>query len=109
MITMTRFSTALALLYITPFAAAFSPTGPILGAAPTNLFAERPRSANGQDPPRPVPAWTAADPAAAAPPSETAAAYGASYAIVDPPKRENSWTNAADKPRGPREGLSKLL
>ena len=27
----------------------------------------------------------------------------------DPPKRENEWTNYADKPRGERKGLSKLL
>ena len=134
---MTRFSTALSLLSIASTATAFNPTGPsFLGIAPglgaksaTPLFAVRTRSANAQDRPRSAPKWTYADdfdaPVLADPQSGTAVLDGQPLVDdecymgkdgdaedcvdFDPPKRENLWTNAADKPRGPRKGLSKLL
>ena len=127
---MAPFSTALALLSIASAATAFSPAAPRLGgaASSTPLFA-RPRSANAHDPPRSPPGWTYADdfdaPVLFDPQSGTAVLDGQPVVDdecytgknmefddcvdFDPPKRENDWTNAADKPRGPRKGLSKLL
>ena len=97
---MARFLTALALLSAAPSAVAFCPAAPAQRSAA--LRAERPRSANGMDQDRAVPSWTA--PASSAPPADP------QPPVVDPPKRENGWTNAADKPRSyPRTGLSKLL
>ena len=105
--TMARFFSICTLLSVTSTATAFCPQSHTSRA--TTLFAiphdpRVSRSMNAMDQNRAAPNWTVGDGYGAPPPSTPAAP-----AVVDPPKRENLWTNYQDKPRGERKGLSRFL